>query len=91
MSDLLRRTAEAARNVAGVRILSFDSEILSWLPRERTFNLEFDGPYPDRSNLTIRQHFDTWKSNDPDSRTPDGKKEAKAFFDAYLNPEDPPF
>jgi hypothetical protein len=91
VSEILERVTKMAEEIAGVRAVTADCEVLKWLPNGEAKSLMFKGPYPDRSNLPVRQNLQAKFGNDPDSLTPDGVEEADAFYKWFLRDEPPDF
>jgi hypothetical protein len=87
---LTTRILEIASSRAGVREASiYSHDFHSWLPKERVNYVSFAKPYPDRSNIPMRQDLNGIYGNDPDASTPDGLEEAKEFLSNDYNFEAP--
>lgn len=91
VTDIFHRVTRMAEEIAGVRAATADRELLKWLPTGEAKSLMFKGPYPDRSNLPVRQNLQLMLGSDPDSMTPDGAEEAEDFYKRYLSDEVPDF
>lgn len=78
-TTILQALSDAAERAAGIGGLTYSSELLQWLPRGTSVDLNFGGKYPDRSNLAVRSNMNALWGNDPDADTPDGAEEARDF------------
>ena len=86
----LERVLKFAKENARVPEASeHDDEFNRWLPSGEVDWITFKGPYPDRSNLLMRQRLHRFSGTDPDSFTPDGVEEARQFLENTYGPEAP--
>jgi hypothetical protein len=86
LSEIFYRLTETATTRGGVPLASVDRELLTWLPRGREHFVQFQGPYPDRSNLEIRRSLHLMNGADPSAHGDAAEQEAKAFYERYLEP-----
>lgn len=82
LSALVKGITKIARDTAGVSGAgTWSEDFHPWLPADEAHWIQFSSYYPDRSNLKIRKRLHRWHGNDPDSDTPEGEEEARAFIE----------
>lgn len=79
-SAIQRRVMEIAAKLAGVSSANlFDEEFHGWLPDGAHPEYSFHTYYPDRSNIEMREHLNSYHGNDSAILTDEGKEEAVQF------------
>ncbi|MDJ0979249.1 MAG: hypothetical protein QNI87_12050 [Erythrobacter sp.] len=82
VGKVLERILNIAKERAGVDGASiYDDEFHGWLPQGEETGFDFADYYPDRSNLKMRTRLQQFYGSDPNSLTPEGAEEARAFVE----------
>lgn len=79
VTQMLNKVIEIGTTQAGAVMSQYDDELMSWLPKGKSFKVHFLKRYPDLTNIEMRQQLHHLYGTDPDSLTEVGQQQAERF------------